>query len=72
LRVAHEIQVEDEESATMFMVYHLKLAAAYFECTHTDNGVYANKIINANMPTTWKDAASSFVNVLCSTYEEAE
>lgn len=64
-------QVIDEATATSLMIHHLALAAAYFEATHDDRGRYANeKLQEAGLSEGTVKAASSFIDVLCSYYED--
>ena len=73
MRVDINLTCENEDHATALMVYHLKLAAAYWECTHDDRGRRANEVIRVEMlDDNWKNAASAFVDVLCTGYENDE
>ena len=64
------ITVDSQNEATLLMVHHLHLAAMYFELTHDDHGRHATDVIKKKMEYEQRDAANSFVAVLCSYYED--
>lgn len=72
LSVSVDLQVTSYNEADRMMLYHLQLAAAYFECTRNDHGRSANLLIQKTMNETWGQAASAFIGVLCSKYEEMD
>jgi len=61
------------EEATRLMIHHLRIASAYFEATADDRGRRANEIAREEL---WypgaAEAASSFIDVLCSHYEDLD
>ena len=64
------ITVDSQNEATLLMVYHLQLAARSFELTHDDHGRHATDVIRKKMEHEHRDAAISFIAVLCSYYED--
>lgn len=72
MRIGIDVEVDNETEAEKMMAYHLKLACAYFECSHDDRGLRANAEIRRVMDKHWADAASAFIDVLCSTYENMD
>ena len=64
------ITVDNQNEATLLMVHHLHLAAMYFELTHDDHGRHATDVIKKKMEHEHRDAAISFIAVLCSYYED--
>lgn len=56
-----------EDEATKLMIYHLRIAAAYFECTADDerNG----EAIDRELSSPAKDSAAAFVAVLETYYK---
>jgi hypothetical protein len=66
-----EIEVKNEAHATEMMLYHLRIACAYFEYTNDDLGRAAIKEIRS-LPSLWQDAAIAFVMRLRSAYEACD
>lgn len=63
--------VENENEATKLMIYHLQLAALYFEATYDDHGLFANQSLKG-LPEQTINASSAFIEVLCSYYERLD
>jgi hypothetical protein len=62
--------VANEAEATTLMLHHLMLAAAYFEATDDEQGRYANDIMRGiGLNKSVVNAVNSFINVLCTYYE---